>query len=129
MTASRVGRFVDVEKLVVTWLKAALGPIRVGTQPPDVISADFVWVASIGGPADYDETTLRVDVQCFTPGGVNASTPLAGRMHAAMGALDGQKVNDQYVGTVRCPSYPVRQFWSNDVDRSRATYELDLPVL
>lgn len=128
MTAPRVGRFVDVEKLVVTWL-TQLTQTRTGTQPPDTFTGEFVWVVSVGGPADYDVTTLRVDLQCFKPGGPNASVPLAKRVHEAMAALDGQTVDGQPVYTVRCTSYPVRQFWSKDVDRSRGTYELDLPVL
>lgn len=129
MTAPRVGRFVDVEGLVVDWLKAQLPEERSGTRPPDKFTGNFIWVTSVGGPADYDTTFLRVDLQYFTPGGVGASWPLAQAGHEAMGALDGQVVGDQAVYTVRCVAYPVRQFWSNDVDRTVSTYELELPVL
>lgn len=129
MTAPRVGRFVDVEALVIGWLDEQLPETEVGARPPDTFDGDFLWVASVGGVADYDVTALRVDLQFFVPGVVGASLDLARAGHEAMGALDGQTVGDQPVYTVRCVAYPVRQFWSTDVDRTRSTYELELPVL
>lgn len=128
---SRVGLPVDVDGLVVDWLTARLRDTRVGTQPPlDLAAAgQFVWVAAVGGPSDGDTALPRVDLQCFAPGRPGAAWPLAGAAHQAMDALGGQTVGGQVVHSVTCSSVPVRQFWSDSVDRYRATYELDLPVL
>lgn len=129
MTAPRIGRFVDVEQLVVTWLTPLLPDVRVRTRLPADITGDTVWVAYAGGTPAYDNSLLRVDLASFRPGGEGAAIPLAEQAHDAMRALEGQTVNGQPVSTIDVWSWPIPRFWSPTVDRVIGTYELDLPVL
>jgi hypothetical protein len=127
VTAPRVGRFVDVDKLLIAWLTSR--GRRAGTRLPDPIPDDFVWVTAVGGPSDYDIAVARFDLHTFRRGAPGAAMPVAELAHQDMATLDGQTVGGQPVYTVRCPRMPTPQFWSPDVDRVVATYEMDLPVL
>lgn len=129
MTAPRVGKLIDVERLGVAWLKAQNVASQVGTRLPADISGDVLWVAYAGGSAGYDNSLLRLEVQSFRPGREGAAWPLAQDVHEAMRALEGQTVDGQPVTTVAVWSVPERRFWTDAVDRVVATYELDLPVL
>lgn len=133
MTAPRVSKDVDVEALVVAWLKAQVADAgataHVGTELPDTITGDVLQPAYAGGPQDPFNALLRVDVASFRLGGQNAARPLASQVHGWMRALDGQTVNGQRVNTVRVYAPIQRRFWTQTVDRQVATYELDLPVL
>lgn len=129
MSNSHVGRYVDTEKLVVTWLNWSVADGRAVTSLPSVIpTAGVLWVANVGGPLDWDEGRVRVDVQTLIPGAFGAATPLATEAHDAMGQLAGQTVNGQLINTVYCRNLPMRQFWSPEVERLIATYELCFPT-
>lgn len=127
MSAPRVGRFVDVELLVVTWLTSR--DLVAGTRLPGTIPDGFVWVTAVNGPSDYDIAVPRWDLNVFRRGRQGVAMADAQAAHEAMAALDGQKVDGQFVYTVRCPRMPAPQFWSAEIDRVVATYEADLPVL
>lgn len=132
MSNSHVGRYVDAEVLVVTWLndQGAISPARAVTKVPQTIpDGGVLWVATVGGPSDWSEAKIRVDVQSLVPGGDGAASDLAGIAHAAMDALGGSFVGDQYVNAVYCRTVPVARYWSDTVDRRIGTYELHLPVL
>ena len=133
MTGVRVGRYVDYERLVVTWLagrlRTRLPAARVGTVKPGDFTGDFVWVTGVGGTDNGDLMVARVDLHSFRPGGRGAATALAGVVHEEMGNLDGQTVEGQPVYTVGTVMIPVHRFWSASADRLVATYDLDLPVL
>lgn len=127
MTAPRIGRLVDVEKLAVAWLTAR--GRDAGTHRPSPLRDGFVWVTGVGGPSDYDTALLRVDLHTFHAGSDGAAMPTAELVHGDMAALGGQTVDGQPVHTVFCSAYPTRRFWADGMDRVVATYELDLPVL
>lgn len=128
---TRVTRFVDTEKLIVAWLKsqAFAGTKVVTALPADLTTSSYVWVALPPGLGeDGDETYPRVDVHTFAPGGTGAAWPLTGRVHNAMRDLAGEIVLGQLVDQVRTVSSPFRQFYTETVDRTRASYELTLRV-
>lgn len=129
MTAPRVGRFIDVQRLMVTWLGSQLPDVRAGTRVPADLSGSFVWVTLVVAPSNGDITVARFDLHAFTPGDPGSAVGLAGRIHDAMRSLDGQTVDGQPVYTVSTVNEPVPRFWSEQVDRMVGTYDLDLPVL
>lgn len=137
MTAPRVGRYVDEEKLTVTWLLAqvAASPnpagTRVVTKLPAKITGRVLWVAGVGGPDDGDNARLRVDVQSLCPARPDSSDDvwdLARDAHDWMSALDGQTVNGQPIHRVAIATRPTWRFYSDQVDRVTASYDLDTPT-
>lgn len=127
---SRVGRLVDVRRLVVAGLAERLPDVRVLTRlPVDLGTGSYVWVpADLGGPTNGENAQPSVDVSCLVPGGEGEAFELMQLAHAAVGALGGQTVDGQPIHEVRCVSLPVGMFWSDAFDRMVGTYELDLPV-
>lgn len=130
MTGSRIGEFIDVKRLAVTWLTGQLAGIRVVTLVPASLneSLPLVWVATAPGADDYDVATYRLDLYSFAAS-EGAMWDLAGRVHASMRALGGQVVDGQQVYSTRSPGTPVDAFWSTDVWRAVASYEVDVPTL
>lgn len=129
---SHVGKDVDVDLLVITWMNEIYGvaPARaVSSVPEKIPDGGVLWIATVGGPSDWAQALIKIDVQSLVPGVLGAARPLAGIGHAAMGALGGSFVGDQFVNYVSCSSVPTRHYWSDSVDRMVATYKLDLPVL
>lgn len=125
---SRVGRYIDVEKLVITYLKPLMAGVLVSNQVPGTIPAGGVlWVSLVGGPTDWDHARPRVDLRSLVPGEQNAADGVTEAAHGHMDALAGQTVAGQAVDVVSCVTYPHRVFWSATVDSLVATYALDMP--
>lgn len=142
MTAPRVGRFVDAEKLTYLWLTSRVDPAttRVVTKLPAKITGRILWVIGVGGPDNGENALLRVDVQSLAPARPDSSDDvwdLAGEAHDHMAALGGQTVAvvmagetvRQAVNNVAVGAYPVSRPYSDTVDRVVASYDLDVPTL
>lgn len=130
MSAPSTGRFVNVQRLGVAWLKSQMASgVKVGTRVPAQLEGiKFIWVQRRPGLDDWVTSTPRLELHAFAPS-EDEGWALAGVVHEAMRALDSQTVSGQPVYAVRCSSDPTEQFWSPTVFRTVASYELDLPVL
>lgn len=133
MTAPSVGRNVDQEKLVVTWLLAKVdqATTRVVTKLPEIVDGRVLRVGGVGGPDNGQNALLRVDVESFTPTRGDSSDDawdLAWEVHDYMRALDGQTVNGQPVNRVLIASRPTFRAYSQSLDRVFASYDLDVPT-
>jgi hypothetical protein len=122
---TRIAPFVDVELLAVRALAAALVPTRVVTRLPGDLSGEVVRVTRAPG-SDLDHgVTARIDVECFA-----ATIPdvwaLAGRAHDAMRTLAASAVGGQLVDTTTTISSPSRVWYSDAVQRTVATYQIEL---
>lgn len=133
MSNSHVGQWVDADALVVAWLTQQCPTAAVATVVPATIPAGgVIWVATVGGPSNFDQAKIRIDLQVIVPGEFGAASSLAQAAHNAMGKLGGQLVyyggTSQAVHATHCVSVPSRHKWADHVDRLIGTYQLDLPV-
>lgn len=133
MSNSHVGRWVDVDALVVAWLQSQLPTAQVVTVVPATLPAGgVVWVATVGGPSNFNVAKIRIDLQVIVPGEFGAASDLAQAAHNAMDALGGQTVYfdgvSQTVYATHCVSVPSRHKWADHVDRLIGTYQLDVPT-
>jgi hypothetical protein len=124
-----VGRFVDVEGLVVDWLVEQVPDVRIVTKLPENIDGiEVVRVTRSPGTNDQMRSLPRVDLESFAPSRA-AMWILAGRVNDAMARLSGDEVGGTQVDTVNTVTDPVPGWWSPTVERAVAVYELDLRVI
>lgn len=126
-----VGRFVDVERVVIAWLTSQLDEPVVETLPDPFTdteaAAGLVRVQRAPGGETWPTGLPRVDVESFhtTRAGM---WDLARRVHDAMRDLAGQAVADETVDAVEVSADPAPVQWSPSVERAIATYEPQFTV-
>ena len=124
-----VGKFVDVEGLVVDWLTEQLPDVRVVTKLPENLDGlELIRVTRSPGSNSQMQSLPRTDVESFAPSRA-AMWQLAGRANDAFARLSGHLVSGTQVDTVNTITDPVAAWWSPTVERAVAVYELDLRVI
>ncbi len=132
MTAPLVisGRFVNVEKLLVAYLKGRpeLAGRRIGTTKPTPLDAStlpFVQVIRSGGTSGQVTSLLRADVEVMATDR-GPMWDLTELVHNAIRALSGNNMGAQLVDVVETIQEPAFVAWSPSVPRSVAVYEFQL---
>jgi hypothetical protein len=125
--SNRVLPFVDLERLVVSWLRsempAAYG-VRTDLPNPVDPALPLVQVIQSAGSIDSEATSYdRVDLYNMAADR-GAMWTLTKASHDAMGRLSGAEVAGQLIDVVRVVQRPSFLAWSPSVPRSIAVYEL-----
>lgn len=129
-----VGQFVDIERLGITYLDAALPDVKVGIDVPD---GSGIRVTRSPGANDAASALPRLDIECFAPDRASMWI-LAGRANNAFAELAGDVIEfpahdgddaetvEVQVDEVNTVTDPVPGYWSPSVQRSVAVYEFDV---
>jgi hypothetical protein len=126
---SGVGRFVDVELLVITWLAGQLPALRFCTElPGDIEGVDIVRVTRSPGSNTDMEANPRIDVEAFSATRAGMWT-LIGQVNDAIARIKGQVVIGIQVDCPYTITDPVAAWWSPTVQRAVAVYAIELRVI
>jgi hypothetical protein len=120
-------QYVDVERLLVTWLNGHLG-VRCVTDLPATLPLPIIQVGRIGGTdTDRGVDIAMVDIECYAADRPSAQD-LAERVRNALRYLvPGTNVSGTYVARVDTVSGPARRPYDNtNVTRYVATYSLHI---
>lgn len=116
--------FPDIEKALVAGLRANVAA-RAATRVPDDVHhlAEFVRVASVGGPDDGVTVRAVVDFEAMAPT-YGAAKGLAARVEAYVGSLTASRPGGVLVDSTARLSGPTYIRWSPTVERLILTYQV-----
>jgi hypothetical protein len=120
-------QYVDVERLLVSWLNVHL-TIRCVTDLPATLPLPIIQVGRIGGTdTNRGIDVPMVDIECYAADRPSARSVAESVRDVLRFSLPGTSVNGAYVARVDTVSGPARRPYDNtNVVRYVATYSIHL---